>query len=82
MFTKEDAYKNKDFAFCHSFMNKCFKPGSAEEKAEKFDFKSCEQMMRQFCATEEGKFDLETFRSKIAKYCKGTNKESDGKENN
>ena len=29
-----------------------------KENAEKFDFKSCEQMMKQFCAAKDVKFDL------------------------
>jgi len=82
MSTKEETRKNMGFGFCHSLMGKCFNPGLEEGKGEKFNFKSCEQMMKQFCAEKDAKFDFETFRSKIAKYCKGTNKESDGKENN
>ena len=82
MSTKEEAYKNKGFEFCHSFMGKCFNPGSEEGKGEKFNFETCEQMMKQFCGAKDGKFDFETFRSKIAKYFKSTNKKSDDKENN
>ena len=82
MSTKEEAYKAKGFEFCHSLMGKCFNPGSEEGKEEKFSFKNCEQMMKQFCVDKDGKFDFETFRSKMAKYCKGTNKESDNKGNN
>ena len=82
MSTKEETQKNVGFEFCHSLMGKCFKPGPEEKKGEKFNFESCEQMMKQFCAEKDGKFDLETFRSKMAKYCKETNKEADGKENN
>jgi hypothetical protein len=82
MSTKEEAHKNMGFDFCHYLMGNCFKPGSEEGKGEKFDFKSCEQMMNQFCAKKDGKFDFETFRSKIAEYCKGTNKKADDKENN
>ena len=73
MSTKEEAIKSKGFEFCHSFMGKCFNPGSAEEKAEKFDFKSCEQMMKQFCGAKDGKFDFEACRSKIEQCCKGMN---------
>jgi hypothetical protein len=82
MSAKEETRKNMGFEFCHSLMGKCFKPGSEEGKGEKFNFKSCEQMMKHFCAEKDGKFDFETFRSKIARYCKGTNKESNEKENN
>jgi Ca2+-binding EF-hand superfamily protein len=82
MSTKEETHKNMGFGFCHSLMSNCFKSGSEEGKGEKFNFESCEQMMKQFCAAKDGKFDFETFRSKIAKHCKGTNKEEDDKENN
>ena len=82
MSTKEEANKSKGFEFCHSFMGKCFNPGSAEEKAEKFDFKSCEQMMKQFCGTKDGKFDFEACMSKMAQCCKGMNEKSDEKVNN
>ena len=82
MSIKEEANKSEGFEFCHSFMGKCFNPGSAEEKAEKFDFKSCEQMMKQFCAAKDGKFDFEACRSKMEQFCKKTNEKSDNKENN
>ncbi len=82
MSTKEETDKNMGFEFCHSLMGKCFKPGLEEGKGENFNFKSCEQMMKQFCAEKDGKFDFETLRSKIAKYCRGKNKESDDKGNN
>ena len=72
MSTKEEANKSKGFEFCHSFMGKCFNPGSAEENAEKFDFKSCEQMMKQFCDAKDGKFDFEVCRSKFEECCKKT----------
>ena len=82
MSTKEEAIKSKCFEFCHSIMGKCFNPGSAEEKAGKFDFKSCEEMMKKFCAAKDGNFDFETFRSKVDRYCKGMNEKSNDKENN
>jgi hypothetical protein len=82
MSAKEETSKNMGFEFCHSLMGKCFKPGLKEGRGEEFNFKSCEQMMKQFCAEKERKFDFETFRSKIAKYCKEKNKEADDKENN
>lgn len=82
MSTKEETDKNMGFGFCHSLMSCCFKSGSGEGKGEKFNFKNCEEMMKQFCSAKDGKFDFETFQSKIAKYFKGTNKESDDKENN
>jgi len=82
MSTKEETRKNMGFEFCRSLMGKCFNPGSEEGKGEKVNFKSCEQMMKQFCTEKDGKFDFETFRSKILKYCKGTNKGAEDKENN
>ncbi len=81
MSAKEETHKNMDFGFCRSFMGNCFKSGSAEGKEEKFNFKNCEQMMKQCCAEKDGKFDFETFRSKIAEYCKGPNKAADDKKN-
>jgi hypothetical protein len=60
---------NKGLGCCESFMSKCFKQGS-EENAGKFDFKSCEQMMKQFCAAKDGKFDFEACRSKFEECCK------------
>jgi len=77
MSTKEETQKNMGFEFCYSLMGKCFNPGAEEGKAEKFHFKGCEQMIKQFCAGKDGKFDFEAFRTKIGKYCKGTNKEPD-----
>lgn len=82
MSTQEEVSKSKGFEFCQSFISKCCNPGSAEEKAKKFDFKSCEEMMKQFCDTKDGKFDFETCRSKMKHCCKGTNEKSNGKENN
>ncbi len=82
MSTKEEANKSRGFEFCQSFMGKCCNHGSTEEKVGKFDSKSCEQMMKQFCGDKDGKFNFEAFRSKIAEYCKGANKKADGKENN
>ena len=72
MFTKKEAIKSKGFELCQSFMNKCCNPGSTEEKAGKFDFKSCEQMMKQFCDAKDGKFDFEVCRSKFEECCKKT----------
>ena len=82
MSTKEEANKSKGFEFCHSFMDKCFNPGSAEEKAGKFDFKSCEEMMKKLCDAKDGKFDFGACRSKMEQFCKKTNEKSDNKENN
>jgi hypothetical protein len=82
MSAKEEARNYDGFRFCRSFMGKCCTPGSAEEKAKKFEFKGCEQMMKQFCTSKDEKFDFEAFRSKIAKFFKSTNKETDNKENN
>ena len=82
MSTKEEANKSKGFEFCHSFMDKCFNPGSAEEKAGKFDFKSCEEMMKKLCDAKDGKFDFEACRSKMEQFCKKTNEKSNNKENN
>jgi hypothetical protein len=73
MSAQEEVNKGKGFEFCQSFMGKCCNPGSAEEKEKKFDFKSCEQMMKQFCGGKEGKFDFERCGSKIEKYCKNKN---------
>jgi hypothetical protein len=73
MSTQEEASKSKGFEFCQSFMDKCCNPGSAEKKDKTFDFKSCEQMMKQFCGGKDGKFDFETCRSKMKQCCKGAN---------
>ncbi|MCE5211668.1 MAG: hypothetical protein LLG40_08945 [Deltaproteobacteria bacterium] len=81
MSTQEEANKSKGFEFCQSFMNKCCNPGAAEEKGEKADFKSCEQMMKQFCGTKDGKFDFEACMSKMAQCCKGMNEKSSEKVN-
>ncbi|HQG66826.1 MAG: hypothetical protein KBG22_13205 [Smithella sp.] len=62
---------NKGFGCCDAFMSKCFNQGS-EENAEKFDFKSCEQMMKQFCAAKDVKFDFEACRTKMEQCCKKT----------
>ena len=69
MSAKEEA-GNKGLGCCDSFMSQCFNQGSAEEKAGKFDFKSCEQVMKQFCGANDGKFDFEECRSKMEQYCK------------
>ena len=82
MSTKEEAIKSKGFEFCQSFMDKCCNPGSAEEKAGKFDFKSCEEMMKKFCDAKDGKFDFAACRSKFEQCCNGTDEKSKDKENN
>ena len=82
MSTKEEAIKSKGFEFCQSFMDKCCNSGSTVEKEGKFDFKSCKQMMKQFCSGKDGKFDFEACRSKMKQFCKGANEKSDNKENN
>ena len=82
MSTKEETIKSKGCEFCQSFMGKCFNPGSEEGKVGKFDFKSCEQMIKQFCGAQDGKFDFEACRSKIEQCCKGMNEKSHNKENN
>jgi len=73
MSAQEEVSKSKGFEFCQSFMDKCCNPGSAEEKTEKFDFKSCEQMMKEFCGGKDGKFDFKACMSKMEQCCKGTN---------
>jgi len=73
MSTKEEAVKSNGFEFCQSFMDKCCNTGSTDEKERKFDFKSCEEMMKKFCGGKEGKFDFEACRSKIEQCCKGMN---------
>ena len=40
MSTKEEAIKNKGFEFCHSFMGKCYNPGSEEEKGKSLILKA------------------------------------------
>lgn len=72
MSAKEETRNNEGFGCCQAFMENCFSAGSAEGKAEKFDFKSCEQMMKQFCAGKDGKFDFETFRLKMEQRFKRT----------
>ena len=82
MSTKEEAIKSKAVEFCQSFMDKCCNPGSAEEKAGKFDFKSYEEMMKKFCGAKDGKFYFEACRSKMDQCFKGMNEKSNNKENN
>jgi hypothetical protein len=72
MSTNEEANKDRGFEFCRSFMGKCCGTGGAEEKDQKFDFQSCEQMMKQFCGTKDGKLDFAACRSKMEQFCKGT----------
>jgi len=82
MSTKEEKRNHDGFGFCQSFMGKCCVPESAEEKAGKFDFKNCEQMMKQFRDVKDGKFDFEKFRAKIQECCKAAKDQSSGKETN
>jgi hypothetical protein len=71
---KEETRSNDGLGFCQSFMAQCCSPGSAEEeKKEKFYFKSCEPMMKQFCAGKDGTFDFDTFRSKAEQFCQKMN---------
>jgi hypothetical protein len=72
MSTKEEAVKSKGVEFCQSFMDKCCNSGSTGEKTGKFDFKSCEEMMKKFCGAKDGKFDFEACRSKMEQFCKST----------
>jgi hypothetical protein len=72
----EEASKDKGFEFCQSFMDKCCNTGSSGEKGGKFDFTSCEQMMKKFCGGKDGKFNFEACRSKMEQFCKSTKKES------
>ena len=72
MSAREEA-GNKGLGCCESFMSKCFNQMSEGEKAGKFDFKSCEQMMKQFCGAKDGKFDFEACRAKMEECCKKTN---------
>jgi hypothetical protein len=80
MSTQEEMNKGIGFGCCQSILDKCFNPESKEGKVA-FSFKDCEKMMIQFCGAKDGKFDLETFRSKMEKYCKAENKESNDKVN-
>lgn len=74
MSAKEETRKNEGLGCCQAFMEKCFSDGSVEgKKAEKFDMKGCEQMMKQFCAGKDGTFDFETFRSKAEQFCQRIN---------
>lgn len=68
----EEETGKKGLGCCESFMSKCFNQGSAEEKSATFDFKSCEQIMKQFCGAKDGKFDFEVCRSKMEQCCKKT----------
>ena len=76
MSAKEEAIKGKGFEFCQSLMDKCCHSGLTGEKAAKFDFKNCEEMMKKFCGAKEGKFDFAACRSKIEQFCKSMKKES------
>ncbi len=64
----------KNFECCQSFMAKCFNPGTEEKKEEKFSFGNCEQMMKQFFPSKDGKLNCESMRSHIEQCCKGMNK--------
>ena len=75
MSTKEEAMKSKGFEFCQSFMDKCCNSGSTGEKAGKFDFKSCEEMMKKFCGGKDGKINFEACRAKMEQFCKSTKKD-------
>jgi len=75
MSTKEEAIKSKGFEFCQSFMDKCCNSGSTGEKAGKFDFKNCEEMMKKFCGSKDGEFNFEVYRSKMEQFCKSTKKD-------
>ena len=69
MSVKEET-AGKGWGCCESFLSGCFQREGAGENAEKFDFKSCEQMMKQFCGAKDGKFDFEGCRTKMEQYCK------------
>jgi len=73
MSAQEEMPDLKGFECCHSLMDQFCNPGSGEEKDVKIDAKSCEQMMKQFCAGKDGKFDFETFRSKTEQFCRTMN---------
>jgi hypothetical protein len=70
MSTQEEAIKGQGFEFCKSYMDKCCNSGSTGEKAGKFDFKSCEEMMKKFCSGKNRKFNFEACRSKMEQFCK------------
>ena len=64
----------KGFEFCQSFMAKCFNPGTEEKKGEKFNFENCDQMMKQFFPSIDGKSNFEAMRSNMEQCCKGMNR--------
>ena len=76
MSTKKEAIKGKGFEFCQSFIDKCCQSSSAGEKAGKFHFKNCEEMMEKFCGGKDGKIDFTACRSKMEQFCKSMKKES------
>lgn len=81
MLTKEEVNKSRGSEFCESFMGRCCNSGSAEDKTVKYDFKSCEQMMKQFCSTKDDKYDFESCRAKIEQCCKAPDERSKDKMN-
>ncbi len=75
MSTQEETNKSMGMGCCQSMMDKCFNANSKEGKAA-FNFKDCEQMMKQFCGAKDGKFDFEACLSKMGQFCKSMKKES------
>jgi len=72
MAEKEDTQGNSNLGCCSSFMSRFFGAGSEEGKAEKFGFKNCEQMVKQFCTDKDGKLNFETCRARMTKLFKET----------
>ncbi len=69
-------FKNMDMGSCCSMMAKLMNPGSKEGTAGALNVKNCGQMMKQCCP--EGKFDLQSCRSMMAKFFEGEhNKEKE-----
>ncbi len=69
MFNKE-MFKNMDMGACCSMMAKFMNPGAKEGTADASNLKNCEQMIKQCCP--EGKFDMQSCRSMMAKFFEGT----------
>jgi hypothetical protein len=78
MFDKE-MLKKMDLGSCCSMMTQFMNAGSKEEGAGKFDFKDCGEMMKQFCAGQDGKFDPQSCRSMMAKFFEASKKKSNDK---
>lgn len=77
--TDKETLKKFDFGSCCSMMGELFKSKSEEGMTKSFNMEKCQEMMKQCCG--EGKFDFQSFRTKMAKFFEQTGKETSEKEN-